>query len=344
MSAPDTSPEARPPNGERRRWTLADVAAAAGVSPSTVSRVMRGSPQVNEAMRARVLEAATRVGFAPDQAARALVTGSSPFVGMIVPDVGEIFYAQTLKGARDVLEEHGLQVLLMESAHDAQKETAAIHALRAHRVSGILLATFGGYEPANVPLVFFDHVLADVGEGEVALADHEAAGDLVDHLLTHGHKRIAYIGGPRGFSPAEERRDGFVAALAKHWLAVPQEYMQTSDVMLSEAASARATSLLLGLDPAPTAIVAGSNRLAIGALRTLRAAGKRVPEDMALVCFGDSDSGDLMDPPLTVVSHRPRELGRRAAAILLGQIEHPGPRIKDRLPVELIVRRSCGCP
>jgi LacI family transcriptional regulator len=243
-----------------------------------------------------------------------------------------------------VLEQHGLQVLLMESAHDAEREAAALRTLQAHRVSGVLLVTFGGYEPMNVPVVFFDHVREGEGAGEVMLADHEAAGVLIEHLLEHGHKRLAYIGGPVGYSPADERRLGFHAALARHWLAVPDDYVQLTDVVLSEAASAHATETLLALDPPPTAIVAGSNRLAIGALRTLRAAGKRVPEDIALVCFGDSDSGDLMDPPLTVVSHRPRELGRRAATILLEQLEHPGPHAKERVPVELIVRRSCGCP
>lgn len=330
-------------HGEGHRVTIADVAAAAGVSTATVSRVLRDSRGVTEENRRKVLEAASRYGYAPSPIASSLRTGSAPLVGMIVPDVSHIFYARALKGAQDVLGPAGYQVLVMSSNGDPATEAAAFRTLLAHRVAGVLLATSGGYEPADVPVVFFDQLHPEAGAGSVALANAEAAELLVEHLLGHGHTRIGFVGGPHGRTSADERREAFRAALGRAWLGAPAEYVRDSDVMWSAESGERTTLELLQLDPPPTAILAASDRLAVGAIRALRRAGRRVPDEIALACFDDPRWSDVIDPPLTAVRIAARELGARASELLLGQLAQPGPPQEVRVPVELIVRRSCGC-
>ncbi len=326
--------------------TLDDIAAAVGMSASTVSRAMSGSPLVREETRVRVLDAARALGFQPDRIASSLSKRASAFVGMVVPDAGDNFYAQVLRGARRELEKSDYHVLLMETDHDPERERDALRTLIGHRVAGILLATAGGYEPCPVPIVFFPHkphVPGIPGAGLVASANAHGMELLVEHLRGHGHTRIGYIGGEAGRSTADERYEGFRNALASEWLAVPEHYVRRGETTWTPEAAERATRELLALDPPPTALVASTDWFAVGALRALRAAGKRVPQDVALVCFDDPPLSDLIDPPLTVISFDAGEIGARGADLILRQLRSPAPAEEIRLPVELVVRRSCGC-
>ncbi len=263
---------------------------------------------------------------------------------MVVPDASDVFFARVFKGAKGVLEEAGYQVLLMDSEWDTAKEETAFETLIAHRVAGILLATSGGDPPGGVPVIFVNHVLHGVGQGAVNLANEEGIELLVGHLMEHEHRRIAYIGGPLGDSCADERRESFQTALARAWQAVPPQYLRHSDRLWSEESGERAAADLLALDPPPTAVLTASDKLALGAMRALRAAGKRIPDDIALVCFDDPVSSDMLEPPPTVVAHSAYEVGACSAALMLEQLEGRTAVASDvRVPVKLIVRRSCGC-
>lgn len=326
--------------------TLDDIAAAVGMSASTVSRAMSGSSLVREETRVRILDAARALGFEPDKIASSLSKGSTAFVGMVVPDAGDTFYAHVLRGARRELERSGHHILLMETDHDPERERAALRTLIGHRVAGILLATAGGYEPCPVPVVFFPYVPVGSGvpgSGMVASANAAGMEMLVDHLRWHGHTRIGYIGGEIERSTSDERYEGFRSALASDWLAVPSDYVRRNESSWTPEAAERATHELLALDPPPTAIVASTDWFLIGALRALRAAGKRVPEDIAVVGFDDPPFSDLIDPPLTVIAFDAGEIGARGAELILRQRQDPSPPVEIRLPVELVVRRSCGC-
>jgi LacI family transcriptional regulator len=342
VSMADQSPDEAAHAAEERsqHHTVADIAAAVGLSKSTVSRALSGSPLVHAATRERILQATRELGYEPNRIAQSLSTRSSPFVGVVMPDIDHISFARMLKGARAELGRAGYQVLVMETEREPEQEAAAIRTLLAHRVAGILLATFGGYEPCHVPVVFFDHVLAGDGAGRVSLANMEGADLLVGHLHEQGHTRIGFIGGAPGSSCADERCEGFQLALARRWLAVPPEYVKTSDRTWSEESGEQAASELIALDPPPTAIMAADDGLAIGALRALRRVGRRVPEDVALVCFDDPQYNDVIDPPLTVVAYDACAVGASAAQLLLEQLSEPRAPRDVRIPVELIVRSS----
>ena len=332
--------------GRERRPTLADVAAAAGVSTSTASRALRDSPLVSAATRDRVRAVSQLLGFEPDRLARSLRTRASLFVGVIVPDVATVFYAAALKGAQSVFESAGYQVLVMDSERDGGRERENLRTLLAHRVDGLLLATSGGFEAAaGVPVVFFDQVVFGSGVGSVALDNRAGIELLVGHLLEHGHRRVAFVGAPPGLTSATERLDAFRGALRAAGLDAADDDVRLGDAVWSEASGERAMREHLARAEPPTAVVAGSDTLAIGALRAIRAAGLAVPRDVALVAFDDPVYGDLIDPPVTALSRHDRELGERAARLLLGTLQNGEVRApaEIRVAAELIVRRSCGC-
>lgn len=325
--------------------TAADVAAALGLSTTTVWRALRGSPLVREETRRRIVETAQELGFESNWIARSLSTRSSTFVGMVVPDMYHPVVAGVIQGAQDALEEHGYQLLLMNSKRQTDRQEVAVRNLRAHRVAGLLLAAVHDeHTPSGLPVVFFDCETAG-GDGSVLFANREGIELLVQHLLeVHGHTRIAYLGGPAGQTSSDERLDAFHATLSRAWLAVPPEYVRMDDtVMWDEQSGARATAALMALETPPTAIVAATDVLASGALHALRTLGKRVPDDVALVSFNDPPLGDLLEPPITALSVPGREMGAQAARLLLEQLEQPQPPEEIRIPVELLVRRSCGC-
>jgi DNA-binding LacI/PurR family transcriptional regulator len=326
--------------------TLAQVAAAAGVSLSTASRALRDDRPVSEGTRRRVQSAARSLGYEPNQVARSLRTRASFFAGVIVPDIGVGFYARVLKGAQDALERAGYQAIVMNTERQATRERAALRTLLAHRVHGVLLATSGGFSETNrVPVVFFDNLVDGVGAGHVARANREGMTLLVDHLVEHGHERIAYIGGPPSFTSGIERLDGFQTAVVARGRGAADEYVGFGDDAWSVESGRRATREVLALRSRPTALVAAGDTLAVGAIQAAREAGLRVPDDLAVVSFDDPFFADLLDPPITALRRNDRDLGELAASLLLHAIEtgRLGPPTELRLPMELIVRRSCGC-
>jgi LacI family transcriptional regulator, galactose operon repressor len=301
---------------------------------------------VRATTRRRVREAARRLGYEPNRLARSLRTRSSSFVGVIVPDIAIGFYARAVKGAQDMLERAGYQVLVMNTERGERREIDALRTLLAHRVDGVLLATSGGFDGSDrVPVVFFDNLVPGSGVGNVARANHDGMAMLVSHLTGHGHERIGFVGAPPILTSGMERLEGFRASVAAAGLPLVPEYIRLGDEAWSPPSGERAMLELLDLEEPPTAIVTASDTLAFGALEAVRARGRRIPDDVALVSFDDPLFGDLLDPPVTALARNERELGELAASLLLHALQ-TGARAAPaevRLPVELIVRRSCGC-
>ncbi len=334
--------------------TLADVAAEAGVSQATASRALADSPLVNPKTRQRVWEVAERLRYRPNRLARSLRRGATMAVGLVVPDVGAAFYASALKSAQDVLEAAGYHVLVLNTGRAAEREREALRTLQGHQVDGLLVATSGGYEDIGVPAVFFDNVPAQRGAGAVAMDNERGVQLLVDHLVdVHGHARIAYVGPPEAVGTGagdllqgagRERLEAFRAAVGRAGLALPPEYVHTSEPASFEEDGRATAGALMALGRPPTAIVGGTDELATGLLRGLRDAALRVPEDVALVSFDEPVSADLLDPPVTSLDRHDRDLGRLAAETLLRTLRgDDAPPGIARVPAALSVRRSCGC-
>ncbi len=268
-----------------------------------------------------------------------------------MPNIGSWFYANALKGAQHRLEAAGYQVLLMDTDERRDRELAALHTLLDGRVDGILLCSAGAEEASiqsllrrhHVPLVCFDNVLPSVGEGRVTLGNERGLRLLVDHLAVgHGHTRIGYVGGIVTETSGAERLAGFRLGVLANGLTF-------SDALVHGGAWTAVTGWtstreLLALPDPPTAIVYADADLAMGGLHALHEAGIDVPGTVAIVCFDDPDAGPLLDPPLTALARRDRQIGDLAASLVLRALEHPHAGFMEvRIPMELEIRRSCGC-
>jgi len=234
----------------------------------------------------------------------------------------------------------------MNTEREPEREAAAVQTLLEHRVAGILVATSGGAaaEP-EVPTVYFDNIVRNRGVGNVTRANVDGVMLLVEHLHGHGHTRIGYVGGPPTLTSGTERLEGFRHAVGSFGLEAREDYVQLSEATWSPHSGAAAMERLLSLDEPPTAVVTSGESLALGALSACRTAGRSVPDDLALVSFDDPPFGDLLDPPLTALMRNEEEMGRLAASLLLHALQSTAfpPPADVRLPVELVVRRSCGC-
>ena len=327
--------------------TLADVAKRAGVSASTASRALNGRGELSDETRAAVAEAARVLQFQPSQLARSLRTSTTHTVGFVVPDVSSPFYAAALKGAQTTLHDAGYRTLLMDCEQSAEREVEALQTLLAHRVDGLLVSTVGldreQFEQlvgARVPCVFFDSSIVDAGDGSVILDNHAGIELLVDHLVEHGHKRIGLLAGSPSETSGHERRSAFETAMARYAPDVAIAGIAGNEWSLAEGE--RATRELLAHNP--TAIVASSVELGLGAMLTCREAGVRIPDELALATFDDAYFAELLDPPLTAVTYKPRDVGEAAANLLVEAMRDDEPTRRDvSFDVQLVIRGSCGC-
>jgi LacI family transcriptional regulator len=341
--------------------TLHDVARLAGVSTATVSRVVHGQDRVRPSTRQRVLEVIEALGYVPDGAAQSMAWQRKEVIGLITiesrgPDSdieqeGLLFIEEVLRGVELALSQVEWSVLIAV-LRDSDRPGAYRRMQKiSAKVDGMLIAEgIVGSEQlamlaARVPIVLVagspdephaDVVDADNRVGTVALTRH-----LVQE---HGKRRLFYIAGPPQAPDARERRRVFEEALAEHPGATLTGWYQGRFAAISGQQAVR--EILAGpRRDLPDAIVCGNDQMAVGAMRELQAAGLRVPADIAVTGFDDVHLGALLTPPLTTVRQPMRLLGERACTRLLKRIADPTlPRLVERLPTELIIRESCGCP
>jgi LacI family transcriptional regulator len=338
-----------PALASRRKATLADVAEEAGVATSTASRALNGHGGLAPATRAAVEEAAAKLNFQPSALARSLRTQQTLTVGFVVPDVSSPFYAAALKGAQGRLEQAGYRVMLMDASLDVDRELAALETLLSHQVDGLLVASTGMpravfdgvVDTATTPAIFFDGVVEGTGDGAVTLDNEGGISLLVDHLVDHGHERIALLAGSQRESAGAARLHAFIAAMAAHGMSPDDRHVK---VCAWEIADGRRAGLELLADPEPaTAVLASSAELALGFMSAAATRGIRLPEDVALVAFDDPYFGDLLEPSLTAVAYDPRLIGATAADLLVEAMRSETEAREVRVPVTLVRRRSCGC-
>jgi DNA-binding LacI/PurR family transcriptional regulator len=330
--------------------TLEQVAALAGVSRATVSRVVNGSPKVSPAVRAQVERAVAKLGYVPNRAARSLVTRRADSVALVVSEphtrfFSEPFFAGVVRGVGAALAETGVQLLLL-IAHDVGDRGRLERDVVGGRVDGVLLASLHGDDPlpgtlerAGVPAVLVGRP-AGAGPASYVDADNRGgAGKAVDHLARRGRRRIATITGPQDMGVGQDRLDGYRDGLAAAGLAAADDLVEAGD-FTEEAGAAAMGRLLRRPGPPVDAVFAASDLMAAGALRALRAAGRRVPEDVAVVGFEDSAVARYAQPPLTTVRQPIEEMGRQATRLLLAKIAGETGDMHLILDVELVVRAS----
>jgi LacI family transcriptional regulator len=329
--------------------TMKRIAAELGVSVTTISKVLNHHADIGPATRARVLARVEELGYQPNAVARSLTLRRTHTLGVVIPDLMHSFFVEVVAGLEAVASARGYGVLLCASGEDPEKERAAIDMLRARQIDGIVLASANA--TGNTAL------LRDVARHGTALVmidrdDHPGVrchrvvtddvkvGRLAtDHLIRRGRKAIAHITGPP-IAHAERREQGYREALAAARVRVRADRVVDGGFM--EADGYRAMQALLSRVPRVDAVFAVNDPAAIGAVKAIWAAGLRVPEDIAVVGAGDVAYSDLIRVPLTTVRWSKRDLGGRAAELILEQVEADRPARPRRIviPPELVVRES----
>ncbi|WP_299450025.1 LacI family DNA-binding transcriptional regulator [uncultured Serinicoccus sp.] len=329
-------------NRSGRRSTLKMVAEKAGVGTTSVSRVLADHPDVSEEMRQRVLRAAEEVGYQVDLVARALRSGDSRTVGIMIGDLLNPFLAAIVSGASDHLRSNGYAVLLATSDGTPDEDLTAIRSLMQHRVSGLIVSVSDERPPAltslltsvDAPVVQLDRDLEVPGLGSV-WADHAGGMQQVaDHLVSQGHRRIGLIVGSEGSRPTRERVEGLRHGLRRLLGGSGEVLVRYGD--MSEAWGYEASHSWLADDDRPTAFVCGGNQITVGFLRALSDVGLSMPDDVSLVACDDVSITQLFRPGITVVARDALAMGTAAAGML---VDKAGSR-KVVLPTHLIVRGS----
>jgi LacI family transcriptional regulator len=330
-----------------RRVTLRDVAREAGVSIKTVSRVVNKEPEVNEATAARVAGVVERLGYRPNELARGLKGSRSRTIGLVIDDVSNPFMAACAQAIEGVAQEHGHALILCDSHADLRVEDDYIGLLTRRQVDGLLIVPAHGRnlhlkaeQRAGLPVVALDRPAEGVRTDTVLVKNRAGAREATEHLIWHGHERIAFVGDVRHYYTARKRLEGYKEALKTADLELLHSLGAHSIEQGEEAAKG-----FLEAPDRPTALFAANILTALGALRATEHLGMRIPEDVALIGFDDFELAPVLSPRFTLVHQPTRELGRRAAEMLFDRLDgrgSPDPR-RIVLPTELVVRESCGC-
>jgi DNA-binding LacI/PurR family transcriptional regulator len=326
--------------------SISAVALHAGVSVATVSRVMNDMDGVRPGTRDKVMTSVTALGYRLNHLARNLRTATSRLLLTMVPDVGNPFYSEIVRGIDSVAREHGYFVMLCDTGAEAGRESAYFDLLRTHRADGAICLDPDTVQHAlanesNIlPWVACCEFDPGIAVPYVGVDNYRAAGDAVRHLISRGHTRIGLINSDQRYRSARERQRGYLDALQAAGLQARPEWRQQVDSLDYEAGKHAALQMMAQPD-APSAVFAVSDTLAIGALSAMRQLNKRVPEEVAVVGFDDIAIAAQTWPALTTIAQPMRALGETAAQLLLQRLADPEATVQGvLLPHQLVQRES----
>jgi DNA-binding LacI/PurR family transcriptional regulator len=337
-----------------RARTLEEVAAVAGVSKSTVSRVINGSPSVSPTVRDMVHAAINQTGYRPNRAARSLVTRHAGAIGLVVSEpegrvFSDPFFASMVHGVTDVVRVRDIQLVLM-LAKDEQAHEQVLDYLRSGHLDGVLMISSHARDPLprmlteeGLPAALSARPLSPLAISYVDVDSVAGAALAVAHLVERGRTRIATVAGPQDMAAGQDRLTGYQQALRKFGLAAAADLIAYGN--FTRSSGARAMEQLLtraetGSEP-PDAVFVASDLMAVGALAVLAERGLRVPQDVAVVGFDDSVAALEARPPLTTVHQPLEEMARALTRTLLDRIDDPASPVLSRIfPPRLVIRQS----
>ena len=331
-----------------RSITIREVAAAAGVSIATVSRVLAGLNGVADVVRERVTQAAARLDYHPNRLARGLRLGRRNVVGLILPDLQNPFFTGVVHGVEAALYQAGYTLLLGHSDGLAERERLQLNVFRGEGVAGLLFiagnspgANYDSLRGWDIPVVAVDRSPGGLEVDLVCSNNREGMRQAVNHLLGLGYKEVAMVNGPIGINVAQERLGGYQDALRSAGLPICDSFVIHSD--FHQTGGYNAMAQLLDMPQPPRAVVVANNLMTLGAIHAIHERGVRIPDDLALVGFDDMPWATSLRPPLTAVAQPAEELGRTAAQLLLERLKDPKRLVRQVvLPTRLMVRASCG--
>jgi DNA-binding LacI/PurR family transcriptional regulator len=330
--------------------TLKDIAEHLNISVSTVSRVVNNKDRVDPQTRKRVLNALEEFQYRPNEVARSLKRKTSKAIGIVVPDISNVFFSTVIKGVESVARQYGYSVIVCNSDESREIEDEYTDLLLQKQVSALIIATVGGnmdffklYKRAGVPVVFIDNIpKMDSNFDFVAIDNIKASYKLVEHLVKLGHKEIAIITGSLNETTALERLQGWENCLKDNNITIRKEWIATGD--FKQQSGYNSMQRLLNGRKVPTAVFAANNFLSYGAIRAILDANLRIPEDIALVGFDAVDLTGLVRPRITSVIQPAEEIGVIAGEIIMRKINNNKTAVFEKVILEpqLVIKESCG--
>jgi LacI family transcriptional regulator len=330
--------------------TMTEVARAAGVSVSTVSHIVNGTRLVAPGTREQVQRAMRLLGYQHQPIARSLAAGSNQTIGLAITAASNPYWVDLIQSIDGEAMRAGLNLIIVDTRDDARHEASAVANLLAHHIEGLVIAPADGWRNLTLPLlrdhpvpyVLVDRIDPDLRVDQVGVENEASTAAVIDHLISIGHSRIGMVTGIAGLSTSAERLRGY--RLAHQRWDLPVDPTLVVDGASDSEGGRKAVLSLLDLPHPPTAVFAANNNMTIGALAAARAAGIRVPEDLAVAAFDDFTWADLFSPGLTTVAQPSAAIGARAVQLLLRRMtDQDAPPQTIRLPAEIKHRESCGC-
>lgn len=333
--------------------TIKDIAKALGISTSTVSRALRDSYEISPETKKLVLECAEKLNYKPNPIALSLKERRTRSIGVVVCEIANSFFSQIINGIESIAYDKGYNVIISQSHESYERELTDLQYLSSRSVDGLLISVstetndmshLKALHEKGLPIVLFDRVTNEIETHSVIVDNFKGAYEATEHLIKNGYKKIAALANSEFLSITTERLAGYKEALLSHGIPVNDKYIEHcfyGGMMFSEIEEA--VNKLLTLKERPEAIFTGSDKLTTGCLKTLHRRGLKVPDDIALVGFTNSDITELLNPPLTIVRQPAFEIGKDATELLLQLIESKRPvkQFEKRvLTPELIIGES----
>jgi DNA-binding LacI/PurR family transcriptional regulator len=330
--------------------TLKQIAEALGYSTMTISRALNDLPNVDEKTKERIQKKARSMGYTPNHVAKSLVSRKTYTIGVIIPEISHAFFPEVVRGIEEVTNQLDYQLFLINADEQFEREKKAIRALSAKRVDGLLISsslqtddyTFYKETIKRIPeIVFFDRCIENLGLSCVSVNDRSSSQNITEHLIKeHGYKKIAFLSGPP-VAIGKKRLLGYRDAMQAHHLS---EWIAKAGYQEDKGYEAMRKLLNLQDKESPQAVVAVNDPCAIGAVRAIKEADLKIPNDIAITGFSDEVRAPLLTPPLTTIHQPAYEVGKRAAQKLIATIENEDePAENIEVLTTLKVRHSCGC-
>lgn len=328
---------------------IKDIASKLQISPSTVSRALRDHPDINIKTKKIVNTLAKELDYHQDSIAQSLKQRKTNLIGVIVLEIKHNFFSAAISGIEEIAYSDGYTIIVSQSSESYDRECLNIRALISNRIAGLLISIsqttikndqFRLLEHQKIPFVFFYRVCEDVDASKVVVDDFAGAYTATEHLIKKWYHRIAHLAGPKHISISKKRLDGYKSAIKKSNMLYDERLVVYGG--LNEEDGRLCFQQLLQLEQMPDAIFAVNDPVAIGAFEKIREQGLKIPQDIALVEFSNNPVSSLIEPSLTTVGQPAYQVGKRAAELLIEQINYPDDFIprKEILQTELIIRNS----
>jgi DNA-binding LacI/PurR family transcriptional regulator len=328
--------------------TIKDIAKELGISPSTVSKALKGHPDISPVTRKAVQELVNKWNYKPDPIALSLKSGKSKTIGVIVPEIVHYFFSTVISGIEDVAYDSGYHVMFCQSNESYNREVKAVETLLSSRVDGILVSIsketvntehFKRILESGIPVVFFDRICEDLDTDRVIVDDEKGAYEAVRHLIDIGCKNIIHLSGPQNLKIGSERRAGYIRALKEKGIRIREANIVKCDTA-QEAQSI--VPELLKRAVIPDGIFAVNDLTAAETMKIIKHCGLNVPRDIALVGFTSGMISDLTDPTLTSVEQHGYEIGGEAVKLLIERLKKKNdlPTQTKIIETELVIKGS----